>query len=229
MRMIVDVNLLIKYMDQIDIIYFINLERRPDRLQEIVNELIKMEIPSQKIIRVNALDHKFAPLGCSKSHIWAIKHFITTGKDRCLILEDDFKFTESKERTNEILHKIFTSDIKIDCLMLTTVEKGLHISPTFEKDILQKIYWAPTTAGYSITKEYAPRLLHNFNEGAIKLEKWINAFGEIESSFTLDIYWIHEQLYSSFYLTVPKLGKQSNSPSDIKNTDNFTIHLIAKD
>jgi hypothetical protein len=216
-------------MDQIDIFYFINLERRPDRLKEITNELRKMDIPAEKVIRVKALDHKFGALGCSKSHIGAIKHFLTTGKDRCLILEDDFQFTESKDKTNEVLNKIFTSKTDIDCLMLTTVEKGLHISPTIEKDVLQKIYWAPTTSAYIITKEYAPRLLYNFNEGATKLEKWINAFGEIESSFTLDIYWVHEQLYSSFYLTVPKLGKQSNSPSDIKNSDKFTINLLAKD
>jgi GR25 family glycosyltransferase involved in LPS biosynthesis len=229
MRLIADVNILIKYMDQIDIFYFINLERRTDRFQEIISELKKMEIPLIKVIHVKALDHKFGMLGCVTSHIWAIRHFITTGKDRCLILEDDFEFTESKDKTNEVLHKIFTSNIKIDCLMLTTIDKGLYISPTIEKGILQKIYWAPTTSAYCITKEYAPRLLFNFNEGAIKLEKWINAFGEIESSFTLDIYWVHEQLYSSFYLTVPKLGKQRDSPSDIKNNDNFTIRLIAKD
>jgi GR25 family glycosyltransferase involved in LPS biosynthesis len=216
-------------MDKIDIFYFINLDRRPDRLEQISNELRKMEIPPEKVIRIQALDHKFGILGCVKSHIGAIKHFITTGKDHCLILEDDFEFTESKEKTNEVLNKIFTSNTKIDCLMLTTVEHGLYISPTIEKDVLQKIYWAPTTAAYSITKEYAPRLLHNFNEGAAKLEKWINAFGEIESSFSLDVYWVHEQLYSSFYLTVPKLGKQSDSPSDINQKSNLSIQLIRKD
>jgi|UniRef100_A0A6C0BJX2 hypothetical protein len=216
-------------MDKIDNIYFINLERRPDRLEEISNELRKMEIPKEKVIRVAGLDHKFGLLGCVKSHIGAIRHFISTGKDRCLILEDDFQFTESKEKTNEVLNKIFTSNTKIDCLMLATVGNGIYISPTIEKDVLQKIYWAPTTSGYIITKEYAPRLLHNFNEGATKLEKWINAFGEIESSFSLDVYWVHEQLYSSFYLTVPKLGKQSNSPSDIKQLLNTSIQLIPKD
>ena len=216
-------------MDKIDIFYFINLERRPDRLEQISNELRKMEIPPEKVLRIKALDHKFGALGCSKSHIGAIKHFITTGKDRCLILEDDFQFTESKEKTNEVLNKIFTSNTKIDCLMLATVGNGIHISPTIEKDVLQKIYWAPTTSGYIITKEYAPRLLHNFTEGATKLEKWINAFGEIESSFSLDIYWVHEQLYSSFYLTVPKLGKQSDSPSDINQLHNTSIQLIRKD
>jgi GR25 family glycosyltransferase involved in LPS biosynthesis len=205
------------------------LERRPDRLQEISKELRKMEIPPEKVTRVQALDHKFGILGCVKSHITTIINFIKSGKDRCLILEDDFQFTESKEKTNEVLNKIFTSNTKIDCLMLATVGNGIYISPTIEKDVLQKIYWAPTTSAYIITKEYAPRLLHNFNEGATKLEKWINAFGEIESSFSLDVYWVHEQLYSSFYLTVPKLGKQSNSPSDINQTSNLSILLKRKD
>ena len=216
-------------MDKIDIFYFINLDKRMDRLEEISKELKKMEIPPEKVNRVRAFEHKFGLLGCVKSHIGTIRHFISTGKDRCLILEDDFQFTESKEKTNEVLNKIFESNIKIDCLMLATVGKGIYISPTIEQDVLQKIYWAPTTSAYIITKEYAPRLLHNFNEGAKKLEKWINAFGEIESSFSLDVYWVHEQLYSSFYLTVPKLGKQSNSPSDINQIDNLSIILMRKD
>ncbi len=45
-------------MEYIDTFYFINLDRRTDRLKEIVGELEKMEIPNEKIIRVQAFDHK---------------------------------------------------------------------------------------------------------------------------------------------------------------------------
>ena len=85
-------------MDQIDTFYFINLERRNDRLKEIAGEFTKMDIPFEKIIRINGLDHKIGVLGCSNSHISAIKHFINSEKNRCIIFEDDFEFTETKEQ-----------------------------------------------------------------------------------------------------------------------------------
>ena len=214
-------------MDQIDIFYFINLDKRTDRLEEISNELKKMEIPQEKVIRVVAFEHKFGILGSVKSHILAIKHFIQSGKDRCLILEDDFQFTESKDKTNEILTKIFNSKYEIDCLMLTGNNNSIH--ETYELDgILKKVYGASCTAGYCITKEYAPLLMHNFQEGAAKLEKWINAFNYVETSFGVDYYWIHEQIRSNFYFTVPKLGKQSDSRSDISDTYKQTISILYK-
>ena len=49
-------------MDKIDIFYFINLDKRTDRLEEISKELKKMEIPPEKVNRVRAFEHKFRPL-----------------------------------------------------------------------------------------------------------------------------------------------------------------------
>ena len=43
-------------MDKIDIFYFINLDKRTDRLEEISKELKKMEIPPEKVNRVRAFD-----------------------------------------------------------------------------------------------------------------------------------------------------------------------------
>ena len=105
-------------MDKIDVIYFINLDRRTDRLQQIMGEFIKMEIPIEKIIRITAIDEKIGILGCTKSHCVAIDHFVKSGKQLCLILEDDFEFTETKEKVNEVLGNIFSTKTTIDCLLL---------------------------------------------------------------------------------------------------------------
>jgi GR25 family glycosyltransferase involved in LPS biosynthesis len=210
-------------MDQIDVFYFINLERRKDRLQEIVGEFTKMDIPIEKIIRVNAFDHKIGVLGCSKSHIWTIKHFIESGKDRCMILEDDFKFTETKEKVNEVLENIFSSGVKIDCLMISGVENSVIET---SNPYLLKIYHATTTAGYILTKKYAPALLYHIMEGTEKQEKWVSTFNRPENSFNIDVYWIHEQLRRHFYFTIPKLGKQRDSTSDISSTSEETIHHL---
>ena len=118
-------------MEHIDAFYFINLDRRKDRLKEIVGELEKMEIPFKKIIRIQAFEHKIGIFGCGKSHIAAINHFIESGKNRCMIFEDDFEFTETREKVNEVLENIFISGVDIDCLMLAGKDNCVcKINPT---------------------------------------------------------------------------------------------------
>jgi hypothetical protein len=210
-------------MEHIDTFYFINLDRRTDRLKEIVGELEKMEIPNEKIIRVQAFDHKIGILGCGKSHISAINHFIESGKNRCMIFEDDFEFTETKEKVNEVLTNIFSSGADIDCLMLAGKDNCvLAIDPT-QNTVAQRTFFATCPSCYILTKKYAPGLLNNLSEGAAKQEKWINAFGEPENAFNNDYYWIYEQMSRKYYFTVPKLGRQRDSLSDITPTSKVTI------
>jgi hypothetical protein len=137
-----------------------------------------------------------------------------------MILEDDFEFTETREKVDEILENIFKSSVEIDCLLLS----GNYISVTNTSNpYLVKINYSVIAAGYILTKEYAPKLLHNFMEGAEKQEKWTTSFSEPENAFNLDMYWVHEQARRNFYSTVPKLGKQRSSPSDIARSTGLTI------
>jgi GR25 family glycosyltransferase involved in LPS biosynthesis len=210
-------------MNQIDTFYFINLERRNDRLQKIKGEFTKMNIPVEKIIHINAVDHKIGALGCSKSHINTVKHFIKSGKNRCMILEDDFEFTETQEKVNEVLENIFSCTARIDCLIISG-NGGFIVKTT--NPYLEKVIGATTTAGYIITKEYAPKLLYNFIEGAAKQEKWINTFNEPENIFNIDFYWIYEHLNRNFFYTIPKFGKQRESPSDVTGTSSTTLTYL---
>jgi GR25 family glycosyltransferase involved in LPS biosynthesis len=210
-------------MDQIDTFYFINLDRRTDRLKEIAGEFTKMDIPFQKIIRIQAFEHKIGIFACGKSHMIAINHFIASGKNRCMIFEDDFEFTETKEKVNEVLTNIFSSGADIDCLMLAGKDNCvLAIDPT-QKTYAQRIFFATCPSCYVLTKKYAPGLLNNLSEGAAKQEKWINAFGEPENAFNNDYYWVYEQLSRKYYFTVPKLGRQRDSLSDITPTSKVTM------
>jgi len=213
-------------MEHIDTFYFINLDRRTDRLKQILGEFAKMDIPFQKIIRIQAFEHRIGIFGCVKSHIAAINHFIDSGKNRCLIFEDDFEFTETKEKVNEVLENIFTSGVEIDCLMLAGKDNCVLAIDSTQKTCAQRIFFATSTSSYVLTKKYAPGLLNNFSEGAAKQEKWITAFGEPENAFNLDYYWIYEQMSKKFYFTVPKLGKQRDSPSDITPTSKATMFVL---
>lgn len=212
-------------MEYIDTFYFINLDRRTDRLKEIMTELKKMEIPIEKTIRVQGFDNKIGILGCVKSHIQAVSHFIESGKEHCMIFEDDFEFTETKEKVYEVLKGIFTCSVKFDCLMLAGENNCVWAEP-IQNTYLQRLFFATSPSCYVITKKYAPELLHNLSEGAAKQEKWINAFGEPENAFNNDYYWIYEQISKRYFFTFPKLGRQRNSPSDITPTSKATMYCI---
>ena len=210
-------------MDKIDAFYFINLERRTDRFQQIMNELYKMGIPHEKIIRVPGIDEKIGILGCTKSHCVAIDHFVKSGKQLCLILEDDFEFTETKEKVNEVLGNIFATHSPIDCLMLSGNDNSIMAT---SHPNLTKIFFACTTGGYILPKHFAPSLFNTWSEAVQKQEKWIQAFGEPENAFNLDYYWIYSQVASHYYFTNPKLGKQRESISDVAGTSKVTmIHV----
>ena len=95
--------------DKIDIIYYINLEERKDRNEHFINEMNKMNIPNYKINRIDAIRHENAALGCSMSHIKTLKEFIKSSHNNCIIFEDDFVFTVSKD---ELINQL-NNEVKI--------------------------------------------------------------------------------------------------------------------
>jgi GR25 family glycosyltransferase involved in LPS biosynthesis len=209
--------------DVIDIIYFINLEQRPDRLKEIIGELAKIDAPREKVIHVNAVKHKFGIYGCVLSHITTIEHFIASGKSRCLILEDDFEWTASKEKVYETLNYIFGKYGNIDFLAISGIVH--NTIPTADKHIKKPTYLA-TTSGYIITQKFAPLLLANFKEGAELMLKTINETGTTAVEYSIDTYWYRLQLKHDFLITDPMLGRQRLSYSDITNLSSVTISNI---
>jgi glycosyl transferase family 25 len=213
-------------MDFIDVIYFINLDRRNDRLQQIAGEFEKMKIPISKIIRVKAYEHEIGTIGCSKSHIWALKHFIESRKKRCMILEDDFEFTESHESVERILGHIFKRGAVFDCLMLTGNGVSVFDNEDDHANYLQRTAFSNTTAGYITTDKFAQTLLHNFDQGVRKQENWVNVYGKHETALNIDFHWIYSLVLGKIYFTYPKLGRQRTSLSDIFPLANYNLgHL----
>lgn len=195
-----------------DIIYFINLRHRKDRLDNILVELSKTNIETKKISRIDAcyLPNNGA-LGCSVSHFTAIKHFINTPDNikNCIILEDDFQFTESQIQINQMIDDFFFNNIEYDVLLLSS--NTIKEKPT-EYDFITKIYDAQTTSGYCLNKKFAPKLLENFKESIINLQNRKKK----KSENCCDINWKKLQPSNNWYCLKPKVGKQIMSYSDIE-------------
>ena len=202
--------------EYIDIVYYINLDHRIDRNENILNELSSIDFPKNKIKRISAVYNKdHGGIGCSHSHIKILKEFINSNYKNCLILEDDFEFTVDKTTVNDLFSQLQSNGILYDVLL---VSSNTHKSAYTNYDFLHRLYNASTTSGYIVTKEYAPILLQNFIEGVELFETSIKNKENKYHLYALDRYWNRLQEKDHWYVFNPKLGNQMESYSDIEKT-----------
>lgn len=195
----------------VDVAYYINLEHRLDRKEEILEEMSRIRFPMEKVERIDAIyDKDRGHLGCSKSHIKTLERFIASGNSNCIVLEDDFVFVNPDEAIAKI-NNVFDKQIPFDVIMLSA---AWVTSEPSQYDGLEKINYAQTASGYMVSKAFAPRLLENFKEGCELLEKSYND-NAMEGRYAIDQYWGSLMPDSKWYAFDPLLGKQRASYSDI--------------
>ena len=198
-------------LNNFDIVYYINLKHRKDRFEHINNELNKTNIDKNKINRIEGIYYeKFGILGCAKSHILALKSFIKSDKEICIIFEDDFEFTKTQDEINNLINSFFNSNIDYDILMLSS---NILNSVETEHSFLIKILDAQTLSGYCVNKKFASKLLANFEESVYILEK----IGYKVHQYCFDIFMKKLQPTTNWYCLNPTIGKQIKSYSDIEN------------
>lgn len=159
----------------IDKVYIINLERRPDRKEKILSELLKVGITNYEFI--NAIDGKnpdvykmykklkyekkskiktAGHLGCLLSHVNALKKAYNDGFKQSLIIEDDI-FFKNNNFLDE-LKNIVMCPWKIIFLGAPIIEKKIFLNK-----------WAycnkfPGTYGYIIKRELIKKTLSLINK-----------------------------------------------------------------
>jgi len=200
--------------NNIDVVYVINLDHRLDRLFDFLLEMKKINFPFNKIVRISGVyKRNEGHLGCSLSHIKALEHFISSEYNNCIIFEDDFQFTKSTEEINEVFNNFFNNNINYDVCMLSS---NTFDSRETKYPFLKKIIRCATASGYMVSQKFANTLLANFKKGAKLLEKMYNK--EIEyDDHCIDQYWKHIQPDSNWFVFEPTIGKQRGSYSDIMN------------
>ena len=198
-----------------DHIYYINLDHRVDRNEEFLAEMKTLGIPSEQTTRVSAIyNEECGALGCSQSHAKAIKLFLESPYDRCIIFEDDF--SAKKEEWDAFFQKMRAyPDEGWDLIQLSG-----NILDSCETSIpfLRKAFHVQTSSSYLLQKRFAATLLENIEEGSRKLE---TKYSELSC---LDIYWLPLQEKSLWFISEPVLGYQRESYSDIlKRTTKYEV------
>ena len=200
-------------LNNFNIVYYINLNHRTDRLKNITNELNKTNINKNKINRIPGIYIKdFGILGCAKSHCLALESFLKSSSHNkyCIIFEDDFEFTQDQTIINEITNKIFNNMKEFDVILLAA--NILNEQPC-DYEFLTKIIDAQALSGYVVNRNFASILLNNYRESIMLLEKTGYKF----YPYCFDIYMKRLQPFSKWYAFNPLIGKQIESYSNIEN------------
>jgi GR25 family glycosyltransferase involved in LPS biosynthesis len=182
-------------------------------MDHVLQEIRKIDPALLKSHRINA---EYIPehgaLGCTKSHIKALKLFMKHPEwKNCLILEDDFTFVSSSpEEVNQQIVDLIQECPTYDVLMLAHGIYSFSAQPTSSTRV-QRVLNAQTTSGYIFNRDYLPTLLHNFQESCENLEK------NGKSSWgCIDQYWKRLQPHGKWFAYHTRIGYQYESYSDIE-------------
>ena len=138
----------------IDKIYYINLNKRTDRREQIEKELNEFGLNYERFEAIET--HGFGIHGCGLSHLAVLKLAKENNYENVLILEDDFTFLVSKDEFEQQLTSFFDLKLPFDVLMLSYLLK--HTEDT-KYESISKVKEAETAAGYLVNKNYYTEIL----------------------------------------------------------------------
>jgi GR25 family glycosyltransferase involved in LPS biosynthesis len=195
----------------IDHIIYINLEHRTDRREEIERELARMDL-TDKAERFEATYIKEQGiLGCTISHMEAIRLAKNRGYKNVLILEDDFEFLLEKDVVESRLETFFRSKLgrNYDVCMLCFGLMRESENPMEECDLVKRVIEAQNAAAYIVQEKYYDVIIELY-------ERIIPLLQETKAHwlYANDQAWKNLQEKDRWYHFIERFGKQRAGYSD---------------
>lgn len=188
----------------IDKIYYINMDKRPDRRADIEAELSERGLAAERFV---GIPYEPGIVGCGKSHLAVFKLAKENGYKNVLILEDDFTFLTSKEEFENSIATFFDTVKEFDVCMLCC--NLVNHEPVKKYHFLEQIIEASNACAYIVNGHYLDTLISLYEEALPLLEStgqhWIYANDQV---------WKSLQKKDTWYLFSPRLGKQKSGYSD---------------
>ncbi len=195
-------------------VFYINLDHRTDRREQIEDELNKLGL---KYERFPAIKHHYGNVGCGLSHLAILKIAKERNLKNVLIIEDDFQVIVEPAVFWSEMNKFFDSKIEFDMLLPSY---NMYKSAPFN-DIVRKVLDSQTTSSYIINNHYFDTLINVWEHTLPQLECTQNLI------YTIDAIWKRLQPEANWYAFNVRLGKQRPSFSDIENSfKDYGIHEL---
>jgi glycosyl transferase family 25 len=205
-------------MENVDHIYYINLENQKyweDSINKVIHSL---GVGKDKITKINAVKKDNGAYGCALSHILALEDAKQKKYNTIIILEDDFELFNPEDAKNKITK--FLSDVKDwDLIMLSC---HLIDIENCEIDNVSKVLDCQSTIAYAIKNHFIDKLLKVFYESSEVLSK-VKQY-EYPCPYCIDVNWKKLQKNSKWYTFYPFLGREYPKYSYVQNKflDHFT-------
>ena len=188
----------------IDHIFYINLEHRKDRKEDFENELKIMNLEAE---RFNAIKCTPGIAGCGYSHLAVLKLAKERKYKNVLIFEDDFTFLVDKDTFESNLKQFFEEISEFDVCMLSYSLLQFENIPNINS--VMKVFEAQTASAYIVHENFYDSLISLYEEAIPILEKtdhhWI---------YANDQCWKKLQPSSLWYAMKTRIGKQRPGFSD---------------
>lgn len=205
------------FREQIDGIFYINLDHRTDRKQEIETELTRFDL---KFERFPAISHKIGGVGCGTSHMEVIKLAKQRGYRNVMIFEDDIEFIVDKETFDKNMqelfdHRMLTNDFDV-CFLAYNVSSS---EPMESYPFVQRVWASQTASAYIINEHFFDALINIYSYSIDMFERkdqhWL---------YSIDQSWKQIQPHTFWICFTERIGKQRASMSD--NTCVFTDYGV---
>ena len=185
---------------------YINLAERYDRRLEFETEMKDLSCNGFNIERVNAIRASPGFIGCSMSHIYCLRLAKKRGWDSVIIFEDDFERIVSADTFKVQVDKIYEKDW--DVFLLTAFVREC----AEPNDGCARVSNAQTAVAYAVRAHYYDTLIDNYMTALNNLRRAPEDYG----IYGLDQYWKKLQTTDKWIVSIPILGKQRVSYSDIE-------------
>lgn len=200
----------------IDKLYYINLDKRTDRLKHLKENILPhLQLPGMKQHRVPAVDHTHynhicqRAAGCSLSHMSAWKDAILNKYDKVIIIEDDIQLIEDP-------HKIISCLQKISDMEISVCNLGYNnMKPLFESkyENFYRCTDVQTASFYVASVKFLEEILPTVEVATVNLMNF-----ESYPKNGIDQVWKKFQNRADWLLT-DRMVKQMKSHSDLERRE----------
>jgi hypothetical protein len=208
-------------------IAYINLDNRPDRLNLIKDELIKLGADENKMHRVAGV---FVPKnghkGCIQSHILALRIAKLNNWTTVGIFEDDAELNDNIS-PDEFEEKLKIGLVELpdnwDVLMLGTANTSKEPIP--DKQIIRKLKSSTTSSAYIVNQTYYDKILNLFEHcnAMMQSDKWGDDDGH--EPYALDQKWTELQEKDNWFCFDTDLIKQRRNSTSTINAKGEAIQI----
>jgi GR25 family glycosyltransferase involved in LPS biosynthesis len=192
-----------------DRVLYINLEERKDRNNAILKELDRLDIPKDRIVRIEAIKDPLNPSkGCTLSHIKALDYALQNRLNRVWILEDDAIFISNKKALQKAFKTIAQNDEWDVFLLGGNLRKFSPISST----TFLRAYFCVLAHSYIVDQKFLA-ILRCFLQSVVNTSPQIDD-PKARATFSFDFLWLLLMQDYKFYF-LQHFFVQNCNPSDI--------------